>query len=202
MRRFLLIGVLALACLRSPRRRRRCRQRRDDPRRRPQGLPHRAGEGPKRGSTTHAGGDALAEVAAAGVNFLKVGPETERGRAPTSRTRSRGTGEAAASAGSTRGVNLATLARARPSPSRAALLRKVIGSLERDPSATALGMWKGADGWRYRTTIPSPRFAYCLATSRATGAGARRRPADLRLPPGDGSACSADQAPSSRDTAA
>ena len=64
-------------------------------------------------------------------------------------------------------VNLSALSRARPGTWRAALLRKVIAALERDPSAVALGMWKGADEpWRYRTTVPSLRFAYCVATSR------------------------------------
>src|SRR5215204_6947066 len=33
-------------------------------------------KGPERGSTTPAGGDGLAEIAAAGVNFVKVGPGT------------------------------------------------------------------------------------------------------------------------------
>ena len=67
-----------------------------------------------------------------------------------------------------------------PGSWRAALLRKVIGSLERDPSAGALGMWKGADEpWRYRTTIPSLRFAYCLATSRGDPRWCEgKRPAD------------------------
>jgi hypothetical protein len=135
--------------------------------------------GPERGSTTPAGADALEEVAAAGVNMVRTGP-----------TGSTWTGADIAEAiawnreAAVRGlhtwVNLAALSRARPGSWRAALLRKVIASLERDPSGDAVALWKGADEpWRYRTTVPSLRFAYCIATSR----GDRRwcegkRPAD------------------------
>jgi hypothetical protein len=136
-------------------------------------------KGPERGSTTPAGGDALAEIAAAGVNFLKVGPGTGTWTSADIADSIAWNREAAAR-GLYTWVNLATLARARPNSWRAALLRKVIGSLERDPSSTALGMWKGADEpWRYRTTIPSLRFAYCLATSRGDRRWcAGKRPAD------------------------
>jgi hypothetical protein len=123
-------------------------------------------KGPEAGTTTPDGLDALAEVASAGVNFVRVGPGagtwTSRDIAQAiARNRE------AAAHGLYTWVNLSSLSRAQPDTWRAALLRKVIGSLERDPSATALGMWKGADEpWRYRTTIPSLRFAYCIATSR------------------------------------
>ena len=136
-------------------------------------------KGPERGSTTPSGGDALAEIAAAGVNFVKVGPGTGTWTGADIVDAIAWNREAAAH-GFYTWVNLATLARARPNTWRAALLRNVIGALERDPSSSALGMWKGADEpWRHRTTIPSLRFAYCLATSR----GDRRwcegkRPAD------------------------
>ena len=123
-------------------------------------------KGPERGTTTPAGADALAEVAAAGVNFLKIGPGTGTWTSADIADAIAWNREAAAR-GLYTWVNLATLSRAQPGSWRAALLRKVIGSLERDPSASALGLWKGADEpWRYRTTIPSLRFAYCLATSR------------------------------------
>jgi hypothetical protein len=137
-------------------------------------------KGPERGTTTPAGGDALAEIAAAGVNFVKIGPGTGTWTGADI-AEALAWNRDAAEHGLYTWVNLATLARARPGSWRAALLRKVIGSLERDPwAASALGMWKGADEpWRYRTTVPSLRFAYCLATSR----GDRRwcegkRPAD------------------------
>jgi hypothetical protein len=136
-------------------------------------------KGPERGTTTPAGGDALAEIAAAGVNFVKVGPGTGSWRSADI-TEALGWNREAAAHGLYTWVNLATLARARPDSWRAALLRKVIGSLERDPSASALGMWKGADEpWRYRTTIPSLRFSYCLATGRGDRSWCEgKRPAD------------------------
>jgi len=43
----------------------------------------------------------------------------------------------------------------------------VIGSLKADPSASAIGMWKGADEpWKARLRPAWLRFAYCLATGR------------------------------------
>jgi hypothetical protein len=136
-------------------------------------------KGPERGATTPSGGDALSEVAAAGVNFVKVGPGTGTWTGADIADALAWNREAAAR-GLYTWVNLATLARAQPGTWRAALLRKVIGSLERDPSASALGMWKGADEpWRYRTTVPSLRFAYCIATSRGDRRWcAGKRPAD------------------------
>jgi hypothetical protein len=123
-------------------------------------------KGPELGSTTPGGTEALTEVAAAGVNFLRVGPGSGTW---TSRdiAEAIALNRAAAEHGLYTWVNLSSLSRAQPDTWRAALLRKVIGSLERDPSAVALGLWKGADEpWRYRTTIPALRFAYCIATSR------------------------------------
>ena len=133
-------------------------------------------KGPERGTTTPAGGDALWEVAAAGVNFVRTGPAAGTWRGADIAEAIAWNREAAIR-GLHTWVNLATLARARPGTWRAALLRKVIGSLERDPSATALGMWKGADEpWRYRTTVPSLRFAYCVATSRGDRRWCEGRP--------------------------
>ena len=136
-------------------------------------------KGPERGSTTPTGADALEEIAAAGVNFVKIGPGTGTWKSADIAQALAWNRDAAAH-GLYTWVNLATLARARPGSWRAALLRKVIGTLERDPSGTALGMWKGADEpWRYRTTIPSLRFAYCIATSRGDPRWcAGKRPAD------------------------
>jgi hypothetical protein len=136
-------------------------------------------KGPERGATTPAGDDALAAIAAAGVNFLKIGPGVGTWTSADIAGAVAWNRDAAAR-GLYTWVNLATLSRARPGTWRAALLRKVIGSLERDASATALGMWKGADEpWRHRTTIPSLRFAYCLATSRGDPRWCEgKRPAD------------------------
>jgi hypothetical protein len=123
-------------------------------------------KGPEPGTTTPEAADALAEVASAGVNFVRVGPGvgTWTGR---DIAQAIAWNREAAAHGLYTWVNLSSLSRAQPDTWRATLLRKVIGSLERDPSGSALGMWKGADEpWRYRTTIPSLRFAYCIATSR------------------------------------
>ena len=136
-------------------------------------------KGPERGTTTPAGADALSEVAAAGINVLKTGPAGSTWTGADIADAIAWNQEAAAH-GLYTWVNLAALSRARPGTWRAALLRKVIASLEADPSASAIALWKGADEpWRYRTTVPSLRFAYCIATSR----GDRRwcegkRPAD------------------------
>ena len=136
-------------------------------------------KGPERGSTTPAGADALEEIAAAGVNFVKIGPASGTWKAADIAD-ALAWNRDAAEHGLYTWVNLATLARARPGSWRAALLRKVISTLERDPSGIALGMWKGADEpWRYRTTIPSLRYAYCIATSRGDRRWcAGKRPAD------------------------
>jgi hypothetical protein len=134
--------------------------------------------GPERGSTTPAGGDALSEVAQAGVTTLRVGPSgdwTSLGIADTIAWN-----REAALRGLSTWVDLSSLGRARPGTWRAAMLRTVIASLKRDPSGSAIAMWKGADEpWRYRTTVPSLRYAYCIATSRGDRRWCEgRRPAD------------------------
>jgi hypothetical protein len=121
----------------------------------------------------------LAEVASAGVNFVKTGPgtgawtESEIADAVA-------WNRAAAAAGIHTWVNLSSLSRARPGGWQEELLRHVVGSLEADPSARAIGMWKGADEpWRFRVRPASLRFAYCLATGRGKRAWcAGRLPVD------------------------
>jgi hypothetical protein len=108
----------------------------------------------------------LREVAAAGVNFVKVGPAkgpwTDADVADAIAWN-----RAANAAGVHTWINLSSLSRARPGGWREALLRHVVGALEADPSASAIGMWKGADEpWRFRMRPPSLRFAYCLTTGR------------------------------------
>jgi hypothetical protein len=107
----------------------------------------------------------LAEVAAAGVNFVKVGPVGEWSDAEIADAIAEN--RAAAAAGVYTWVNLSSLSAVAPWGWREELLRHVIGSLEADPSATAIGMWKGADEpLRYGVPAGSLRFAYCLATGR------------------------------------
>jgi hypothetical protein len=109
--------------------------------------------------------EGLAEVAAAGVNFLKVGPARDWTDADLAQTIAEN--RAAAAHGLHTWVNLSSFAQMRPGRWREALLRHVVGMLEADASGRAIGMWKGADEpWKFRMRPASLRFAYCLATGR------------------------------------
>jgi hypothetical protein len=135
-------------------------------------------KGPERGSTTPAGADALSAVAAAGVNFLKIGPASGTWSHADTAEAIAWNREAAAR-GIYTWVNLSTLSRARPRSWQETRLRRVIAALERDRGGRAIGMWKGAEEpWRYRIPPASLGFAYCIATSRGRRGCARRAPAD------------------------
>jgi hypothetical protein len=109
--------------------------------------------------------EGLAEVAAAGVNFVKVGPA--KGWTDADIAETIGWNRAAAAAGIHTWVNLSALSRARPGGWQEAMLRHVVGSLDADPSARAIGLWKGVDEpWRFRVRPASLRYAYCLTTGR------------------------------------
>jgi hypothetical protein len=109
--------------------------------------------------------DGLGEVAAAGVNFVKVGPAGAWGDAELAAAIE--ANRAASAHGLHTWVNLSSLSYVAPWTWQADLLRHVIGSLEADPSGSAIGMWKGADEpWRYRVPFSSLRHAYCLGTGR------------------------------------
>jgi hypothetical protein len=135
-------------------------------------------KGPPRGGRTPAGADALHEVAAAGINFIKIGPASGSWSAADTADAVAWNREAAARGLST-WINLSTLSRARPGSRLETRLRRVIHSLKRDPSGRAIGMWKGAEEpWRYRIPPASLGFAYCVATGRNRAACAGRPPAD------------------------
>lgn len=107
----------------------------------------------------------FAEVASAGVNFLKIGPARDWTHADLALALEEN--RAAAAHGLHTWVNLSSFAQARPGGWRESLLRHVVGSLEADASASAIGMWKGVDEpWKFRVRPSSLRFAYCLATGR------------------------------------
>jgi hypothetical protein len=109
--------------------------------------------------------DGLADVAAAGVNFVKVGPSGAWDDAAIAETIA--ANRAAAANGLHTWVNLSSLSTVAPWSWQADLLRHVIGSLDADPSGSAIGLWKGADEpWRFRVQPSSLRFAYCLGTGR------------------------------------
>jgi hypothetical protein len=135
-------------------------------------------KGPPRGATTPAGADALSEVAAAGVTFLKIGPASGVWSDADTADAIAWNREAAERALYT-WINLSTLTRARPGSWQETRLRRVIAALEQDPGGRAIGMWKGTEEpWRYRIPPASLGFAYCLATSRGRGGCAGRAPAD------------------------
>jgi hypothetical protein len=109
--------------------------------------------------------DGLAEVAAAGVNFVKVGPAGEWNDDEIARTVA--ANREAAAHGLHTWVNLSSLSAVSPWGWRAELLGHVVGSLEADPSGSAIGMWKGADEpLKFRVPPSSLRSAYCLVTGR------------------------------------
>ena len=123
-------------------------------------------KGPDAGTTTPDGTSAFAEVAGAGVTFLKLGPATTPWTsgdiADTKQQDS-----AAAAAGMATWVNLSTVARATAGSSSDTLLRDVVTSLKSDPGGTAIGAWKGADEPFWSGFAPSAlQFAYCRVTSR------------------------------------
>jgi hypothetical protein len=135
-------------------------------------------KGPPRGGTTPTGADALSEVAATGVNFLKIGPASGVWSHADTADAIASNREAAAR-GLYTWINLSTLSRARPGSWLETRLLRVIAALERDPGGRAIGMWKGAEEpWRYRIPPASLGFAYCLATSRGRRGCGGRAPAD------------------------
>jgi hypothetical protein len=124
--------------------------------------------------------EGLSEVAAAGVNFVKVGPAGAWNETEIADTIA--ANRAAAAHGLHTWVNLSSLSAAAPWSLEEELLRQVVGSLEADTSASAIGMWKGADEpWKFRVSPSSLRFAYCLATGRGRRAWcAGQKPLDSK----------------------
>ena len=121
--------------------------------------------------------DGLAEVRAAGVNYLKIGPA--KGWTKVDLAQTVGDNRAAAANGLHTWVNLSSFAQMRPRGWRESLFRHVVGALETDASAAAIGMWKGADEpWKFRMRPASLRFAYCLATGRRRAWCAGQLPVD------------------------
>ena len=123
-------------------------------------------KGPDAGTQTPSGDDALAEVASAGVTFLKVGPATvpwTPGDIADAITQD----GAAAANGLATWVNLSTVAKATAGSSDDQLLAQVVSSLKADPGGAAVGVWKGADEPLW-SGIPwsSLTFAYCRSTGR------------------------------------
>jgi hypothetical protein len=123
-------------------------------------------KGPDAGTTAPDGADALAEVAAGGVTFLKVGPATTpwtSGDIADANAQDR----AAAAHGLSTWVNLSTLAQATAGSSVDALLQQVVAALKADAGGPAIAMWKGADEPLWAGIAPSAlRLAFCRSTGR------------------------------------
>jgi Ca2+-binding RTX toxin-like protein len=121
-------------------------------------------KGPDAGATTPTGTNAFAEVAQAGVTFLKIGPATTPWTASDiadANTQDR----AAAANGLSTWVNLSTVSQATPGSSSDTLLQNVVTSLRSDAGSAAIGVWKGADEPQWSNIPPSAlQFAYCRAT--------------------------------------
>jgi hypothetical protein len=125
-------------------------------------------KGPPRDGTTPAGGDAIAALTAAGVNFFKVGPAltpwTDADIADAEAW-----DEAVAAHGAHTWINLDTLATATPGSDTDALLERVVGTLTSGAGAAGIGMWKGEDEPYWAGVSPDAlRFAYCRVTSRGS----------------------------------
>jgi len=119
--------------------------------------------------------DGLAEVGAAGVNFVRVGPVDAWDEAAIAAAIA--DNRAAAAAGLHTWVNLSSLSVATAWSWQEAMLRQVVGALEADPSGSAIGMWKGADEPAQYFIPPSwLQFSYCLGTGRGPRSWCGGRP--------------------------
>src|SRR3954447_19201123 len=127
-------------------------------------------KGPDAASKTPSGTDALAEVAGAGVTFLKIGPATvpwTSGDIADANTQDR----AAAANGLATWVNLSTVSKATAGSPDDQLLAQVVTSLKADAGGSAVGVWKGADEPLWAgTPWSSLTFAYCRSTRRGDSA--------------------------------
>ena len=123
-------------------------------------------KGPPPDATTPSGGNAIAEVVAAGVSFLKVGPATVPWTAADI-DEAKLEDQVAAAHGAYTWVNLATVSRATAGSSPDSLLGQVVTSLRGDPASAAIAMWKGADEPWWGGVAPSAlQFAFCRAAGR------------------------------------
>lgn len=123
-------------------------------------------KGPDAGTTTPDGKNAFAEVAEAGITFLKLGPATTPWTA-SDISDAIAQDRAAAAAGLSTWINLSTLSQATAGSSADALLEQVVTSLKGDAGASAIGVWKGADEPLWAGIQPSAlQFAYCRSTGR------------------------------------
>jgi hypothetical protein len=129
------------------------------------GFPIVLSDPPPRTGTTPSGGNALGEIASAGVTFVRVGPNG----VPWSDTEvadAQAWDQAVAPYGMATWIKLRELATAQPGTASAAMLKKVVTTLEGD---AGFGLWKGYDEPWWSGIQPSQlQYAYCMATSRGS----------------------------------
>jgi hypothetical protein len=121
--------------------------------------------GPAVGSRTPWGTDALAELAAAGVNVFRIGPGTQWRSSDIASALAYD--KAAAAVNAYTWVNLSGYSQALPGSPEDAGLADVVSTLTSDPSGRAIAMWRGRDEPWWNDIAPSAlQFAYCRITSR------------------------------------
>ena len=121
--------------------------------------------GPPLGAETPWHTSGLAETAGAGVNMYRVGPgklwsnDDIAGALAFDR--------AAAALHVHTWMNLSGYSQAVPGSADDAALTRIVTTLTRDPSGSAIGMWRGRDEPWWSDILPSAlQFAYCRVTSR------------------------------------
>ena len=134
-------------------------------------------KGPERGAETPTGGDAVAEVVSAGVNFLKVGPATVPWT-DADVDDALAWNREATEHGAYTWINLATLSESEPGDTR---LREVVTALKEDAWADAIGLWKGADEPLWVGTTPEELQLRVLPCDLARRGGLVRRRGAGRL---------------------
>jgi hypothetical protein len=121
--------------------------------------------GPPLGSSTPWGTNGLAEAASAGIDMYRVGPNKLWSSADI--TGALAFDRAAAKLHVYTWTNLSGYSQALPGSADDTTLARIVDTLTRDPSGSAIGMWRGRDEPWWSDILPSAlQFPYCRVTSR------------------------------------
>ena len=121
--------------------------------------------GPPLGSKAPWGANGLAETASAGVDMFRVGPGKLWSSADI--TSALAFDRAAAAHHVYTWTNLSGYSQALPGSADDTSLAQIVTTLTRDPSGSAIGMWRGRDEPWWSDILPSAlQFPYCRVTSR------------------------------------